>query len=392
MHSHNLVMETAGSVKRLGRAIATATLVSRPPWPSLLERTMDNRHMDHPVPICRGDELDSLGLQQFLARELPMIQGDTRLSQFPTGGTSLTYLIDAGRHQLVLRRARDESAEAAGRLLREYHALSHLIRIYHKIPRPFVVCEDAHVLGAPFYIMERMRGRILGRHDHEQLTPEIMGRLSFHFAELLAELHAVDSHTAALDYFGSPRDYIAREVLAWRRRLDRLSGDSLVNLCRAGAWLADNQPAESGACLIHNDFKYDNLVIDREDHGKIIGILDWEWATIGDPLMDLGTTLATWADPGEPEVLRFGPTWLPGNLCRTSLMERYVELSGHRLDNPVFYYVYGLFRTAVLHLEDERRRIAGQHRPPLVPSQDLATRAGEMAVAAIDKRRISDLL
>ncbi len=164
---------------------------------------------------------------------------------------------------------------------------------------------------------------------------------------------------------------------------------------RAAAWLAGNLPPRAGAALIHNDFKYDNLVLDPGDWSRVLAVLDWEMATLGDPLMDLGTTLGYWVDADDPPELRelnLSPTTLPGNPSRAELAERYAAASGREVGDPVFYYVYGLFKIAVIVQQIYARYKLGHTRDPrFAPLIEGVRACGRSAVLAIEKGRIERL-
>lgn len=310
--------------------------------------------IDTPQAVRPGEELDTVKLEVYLKEQIPDVSGPILVEQFPSGYSNLTYLLRAGDRELVLRRppfgANIKTAHDMGR---EYRILSHLIKVYPKVPRPLAYCEDASVLGAPFYIMERVKGIILRANPPEglDLSPELMRRLSEHFIDTLAELHAVDYEAAGLGDLGRPEGYVARQVKGWTERYKNACTDDIPEIEQAAAWLVEHMPQEAGASLIHNDYKYDNLVLDPEDVTRILAVLDWEMATIGDPLMDLGTTLGYWVDPNDPDELqamRFCLTTLPGNLNRQQLVERYAERSGRDISHVLFYYVYALFKIAVI--------------------------------------------
>ncbi|PYJ02951.1 MAG: phosphotransferase family protein, partial [Verrucomicrobia bacterium] len=305
--------------------------------------------LDHPQAVRSGEELDAQKLEAFLKARLPSLGGPLVIEQFGQGYSNLTYLIRAGAREMVLRRppfgAKIKTAHDMGR---EYRILSHINGIYPKVPRPLAYCEDESVLGAPFYIMERVSGIILRTTPPPglDLQPPLMRRLAESFIENLVELHAVDYARAGLGDLGKPDGYVTRQVEGWLKRYQNARTDEIAEMDRVGAWLMDHKPGESGACLIHNDYKYDNLVLDPAEPSRITAVLDWEMATIGDPLMDLGSTLGYWVDGDDPEQWRqqsFGLTTLPGNLNREQLFERYSGLSGRQISNPVFYYAYGLF-------------------------------------------------
>lgn len=318
--------------------------------------------MDRPQAVRSGEELDCQKLETYLAAHIPDFSPPLVVEQFPSGYSNLTYLLRAGDRELVLRRppfgANIKTAHDMGR---EYRILSHLAPVYSKVPRPLVYCQDESVLGAPFYVMERVKGIILRTRppDGLQLTPALMRRLSEATIDNLAELHAIDYHAAGLGELGRPEGYVARQVKGWTERYRNARTDDIPQIEHVAQWLAAHMPFETGAAaLIHNDYKYDNLVLDLNDPARIIAVLDWEMATIGDPLMDLGTTLGYWVDPDDPDELqaaKFCLTTLPGNLSRQQLAERYAEKSGRDLSHLLFYYVYALFKIAVIVQQIYRR-------------------------------------
>ncbi len=219
---------------------------------------------------------------------------------------------------------------------REYRILSRLRAVYPPAPRPVLYCEDESILGAAFYLMERRRGVILrGSSTADRpLTPDLIRQLCETLVDRMAELHALDYRAAGLDEVGKPQGYVERQVTGWIKRYQDARTDEVPDVERTARWLAENRPLESAkASLIHNDFKFDNLVLDPADLTRIVALLDWEMATIGDPLMDLGTTLAYWTEAADPEPLHFhivGPTKEPGSLTRREIVERYAQVTGTR--------------------------------------------------------------
>jgi aminoglycoside phosphotransferase (APT) family kinase protein len=215
-------------------------------------------------------------------------------------------------------------------------------------------CEDLAVIGAPFYLMERVEGVVLRgpRPKGVVLDEPTMRRISENTVDGLAELHAVDYAAAGLGDLGRPEGYVARQVKGWSERYVNSRTDDIAEMENVARWLADHQPArEAAATLIHNDFKYDNLVLDPADLTKIRAVLDWEMATVGDPLMDLGTTLGYWIDPDDSEPMRmlpFGPASLPGNLKRLDVVGRYAKSTGRDVGDVLFYYAYATFKVAVI--------------------------------------------
>jgi len=359
---------------------------------------MQNDLLDQPQPTRPGEELDAARLGAFLKTRFPDVGGPLTVEQFPQGYSNLTYLIRVGDREMVLRRppfgAKIKTAHDMGR---EFRILSHIERVYRKVPRPLAFCDDEAVLGAPFYLMERVEGVILRAQPPAglALSPPLMRQLSMNFIENLVAIHDIDFVAAGLGDLGKPEGYVTRQVEGWTKRYQNARTDDLAEMERLAEWLNDHQPPESGAALIHNDYKYDNLVLDPRNWSQIKACLDWEMATIGDPLMDLGSTLGYWVDSDDPDDWQnqsFGLTTLPGNLNREELVEHYVKHSGHEVDHLIFYYSYALFKIAVIV-----QQIYSRYQQGLTKDQrfahliDLVRAASKTACLAIDKRRISRL-
>jgi aminoglycoside phosphotransferase (APT) family kinase protein len=357
---------------------------------------LNSSWLDQPKSIRSGEELSVEHLQNYFKTHLPEIREPIELTQFPGGHSNLTYCITSGTQEYVLRRppfgAKIKSAHDMGR---EFKILSHLTKIYAKVPRPLIYCEDESVIGAPFYLMERVQGIILRREPPAglTLTPVNMKRLSESFIDNLVEIHSLDLEAAGLNELGQPHGYIGRQITGWTGRYQKARTDEIPEMERVAAWLQENQPIESGVALIHNDYKYDNLVLNPENLAEIRAVLDWEMATVGDPLMDLGCTLSYWVDPNDPielQDLRFCPTTLPGNFNRAQLVERYFQQLEKPLSDMLFYYVYGLFKLAVIVQQIYARYARGFTRDERFAHLNLGVRALRIvAERAIGKRSIS---
>lgn len=309
--------------------------------------------VDQPREVRRGEELPVEKLAAYLRAHLPAMSGEVVVKQFPSGHSNLTYAIQIGEQQFVLRRPPfGANIKSAHDMSREYRILSHLYPVYPRVPRPLVYCDDETIVGAPFYVMERVQGIILRAKPPEglNLTPAVMRQLSSATVDNLATIHAIDYHAAGLGDLGKPQGYVMRQVRGWTERYLNAQTDDIPEMARLATWLAEHLPPESGAALIHNDYKYDNLVLDPNDL-SIRAVLDWEMATIGDPLMDLGTMLGYWVQANDAEELRtlaFGLTMLPGNLTRDEIVQRYAHVSGRDVSHIQFYYLYALFKIAVI--------------------------------------------
>lgn len=302
-----------------------------------------------------GEELDVAKLEQWLRDSLPEIKGEVEIAQFPGGASNLTYLVSVGDTELVLRRppfgANIASAHDMGR---EYRVLSRLNAVFPQAPEPLAYCDDEDVMGAPFYVMRRIKGIILRRELPKDLGLDETGHrtLSENLIDTLFNLHHVDYEAAGLNELGKPAGYVERQVRGWDGRWEKALTKDVKDAPDVRQWLADKQPGESGFVgIIHNDYKFDNVILDPRQPTDIIGVLDWEMATLGDPLMDLGCAMSYWVQADDPQPLqmaRMGPTNEPGMPTRAELVARYADKAGMRLYNFDFYYVFGLFRLAVI--------------------------------------------
>src|ERR1700704_5916175 len=308
---------------------------------------------DSTKPVREGEELDLARLEPYLRGNFPDLGGILLVKQFPSGHSNLTYSISLGEKEMVLRRppfgSKVKSAHDMGR---EYSVLAKLHQAY-PTPRPLLHCTDDSVLGAPFCVMERVRGVILRRNLPTGLTfsPATACRLSESFIDNLAALHSLDYAALGLGELGKPHGYLERQVRGWMERYQGSKTHDLPEVEPLSAWLREHMPSQSGATLIHNDYKYDNMVLDATDITRIKAVLDWEMCTLGDPLTDLGTALAYWIDPDDPpemQMVRWGPTIVPGMLRRAEMAQRYAEKTGRNLSSIIFYYVFAMFKVAVI--------------------------------------------
>jgi aminoglycoside phosphotransferase (APT) family kinase protein len=308
---------------------------------------------DSSRPVRAGEDLDLARLEPYLREHFPDLGGELIVRQFPSGHSNLTYSISLGEKEMVLRRppfgSKVKSAHDMGR---EYHVLSKLHPAY-PTPRPLLYCTDESILGTPFYVMERVRGVIIRRNLPQglELAPETARKLSESFIDNLAALHRLDYAALGLAELGKPQGYLERQVRGWIERWYGAKTHELPEAEPLAAWLREHLPAHSAGTLIHNDYKFDNMVLDPADITRVKAVLDWEMCTLGDPLTDLGTALAYWIDPGDPpdmQMVRWGPTIVPGMLSRAELAARYAEKTGRDLSNIVFYYVFAMFKVAVI--------------------------------------------
>lgn len=354
--------------------------------------------LDLPGEVREEDRLDPERLAGFLRGAFPGITGPVEVQQFRQGHSNLTYLVRFGGREAVLRRApHGANVKTAHDMRREFAILSALQGRYAKAPRPLAFCDDPAVAGAEFYLMERVRGVVLRRGGLAgvELGPALLSALSRSFVDDLAALHAVDVRSGPLAGIGKPEGYVRRQVTGWSERYRRARTDDVPQAEEVAAWLERNLVPETGAALVHNDFKYDNLVLDPADLTRIVAILDWEMATVGDPLMDLGSTLGYWVDPDdgpEMQALAFGPTNLPGNLSRTGIVERYAARTGRDPGPMLFHYVFALFKIAVIVQQIYKRYREGKTTDPRFAALGAAVQVlCAQAARALEKGRIHGL-
>jgi aminoglycoside phosphotransferase (APT) family kinase protein len=322
---------------------------------------------DKPTKIRQGEDLDIAKIEEFLKDSIPGLTGNLSIQQFPSGYSNLTYLLAVGEKEFVLRRPPfGTKAKTAHDMNREYSVLKALKPVYPYCPKPLVYTEDTSIMGCPFYVMERLHGIIL-RKDLPQgfsLIPEQARRLCEQLIDVLIELHSIDFRNIGLGDFGKPEGYVKRQVVGWSERYRAARTDDAPDCEEVMAWILEKMPPDTGTpAVIHNDYRFDNLVLDERDPMTIIGVLDWEMATVGNPLMDLGNSLAYWVqreDSPEVQVMRMMPTDVEGMLTREEIAKYYAEKSGRSMDNFDFYYCFGLFRLAVIAQQIYYRYYHGQ--------------------------------
>lgn len=321
--------------------------------------------MNETTAIRAGEEIDAERLSAFLRTSLDISVGNLEITQFPAGSSNLTYLVTVGPDEFVLRRPPfGNTVKTAHDMRREFDVLSKLSAVYSLAPKPLLFCTDEAVIGSEFYLIERRRGLIIRGRLPEDLegSMELKYSVCRSFIENLAHLHSLDHIAAGLGELGKPEGYCRRQVEGWTKRYFAARTDEHKELERAVEWLNADIPGESGASLIHNDYKFDNVMLDPNDLTKITAVLDWEMVTVGDPLMDLGTTLGYWMskDAGDEMMdMPFNPRVLMENISRGDLVAMYGEASGRDVSNILFYYVFGTFKVAVIAQQIYARYVRG---------------------------------
>jgi aminoglycoside phosphotransferase (APT) family kinase protein len=305
--------------------------------------------------VRKGEELDAARIGAYLGGTDPALAGVPEITQFRGGVSNLTYLLTYPDRSVILRRPPfGHRSGTAHDMLREARIMAALRPVYAYVPAILATCEDAAVLGCPFYVMERIVGIIPRRDlpDGVDLDQRGIRRLCLSVIDRMIELHQVDYRAAGLEGLGRGEGYVRRQLDGWSERFARARTDDVSDFAKVIAWLKDAMPdRDSATTIIHNDFRFDNVVLDPADPARVLGVLDWEMATLGDPLMDLGSSLAYWVQADDdPEFLavRRQPTHLPGMLTRTEVVDYYRERTGLAVEGFDFYLVFGLFRLAVI--------------------------------------------
>ena len=316
------------------------------------------------TPVRDEDGFDVKRMQQWLA---PHINQDAlpEVMQFRSGASNLTYLLKYPDRELVLRRPpMGTKAASAHDMKREFLIQSRLQPVYPLVPAMFALCDDQSIIGSDFYVMERVVGDIFRRDVPAGVSPTDVAMMAQSLISGLVQLHAVDA--LILDELNKGPGYVERQVSGWLKRYRSALTDDVPNGEKVMAWLEANRPDDVASCVIHGDWRIDNVVFDLEK-ARIIGVLDWELATVGDPLMDLGSSLAYWVDQDDEPAfaaLRRQPSHLPGMPTRDEFVAKYIVESGVRCDDFTFYEVFGLFRLAVIIQQIWARYRAGQTTNP----------------------------
>jgi aminoglycoside phosphotransferase (APT) family kinase protein/NAD(P)-dependent dehydrogenase (short-subunit alcohol dehydrogenase family) len=309
---------------------------------------------------------DLTALCRFLAGVEPAFAdpAGVTLQPFSGGVSNLTALLRSGDRKLVVRRAPPgKKAATAHDMVREARVLTAVRPHFPLVPRVITVGEDPVILGTPFFVMEFLEGRTIGRDLPEPVSPRQARTLCERLVDLHADLHGIDLESTGLASLGRAEGYVKRQIEGWAERYRAARTDDVPRCERIIAWLEEQMPAEAGGCLVHNDFKFDNVVVAPDDVTRIVGILDWEMATVGDPLMDLGASLAYWVqrdDPTTLQAIRTQPTTVPGMMTRSEVVAHYAARTGREIGDFTYYYVYGLLRLAAIAQQIYARFKLGQ--------------------------------
>jgi aminoglycoside phosphotransferase (APT) family kinase protein len=321
--------------------------------------------------------LDKIGAFLFENNLIENRHSEIDVLQYSNGFSNLTYLLEIGEKSYVLRRPPVGAVKHGHDMKREYTVLKQLGLTFDKVPKVYAYSDDTDVLGAPFYLMEKVEGIILTFKEAKkrQIPPSEFKVISNTWLDTFVELHKLDYKALGLGELGKPEGYVNRQVTNWGKQYLKAATMDIPEALKVMQWMQDNQPTKYDHCLIHNDFKYDNVVFKDESWQEINSILDWEMCTLGDPLMDLGTSLAYWTMHSDDDFLKQGipsPTLFEGNPGRLEIVQAYAEKSVRSIDNLVFYYVYGLFKVAVIAQQIYYRFYHGMTKNPKFAMLDKA--------------------
>ena len=305
--------------------------------------------------VRKGEELPEISLKKYL-KEINLIdnvESALTVQQFTHGYSNLTYLLQIENKEYVLRKPPKGAIKRGHDMSREFKVQSSVAKAFSKVPKMFGFSNDVTILGSDFYIMEKMEGIILNFKEAKSRNIAAIDYKSIanSWLNTLVELHNVDYNAIGLGDLGKPEGYVERQVTNWGKQYIKAKTDEYPEAEMVMQWMQENQPKKYDHCLIHNDFKYDNVVFKDDSWQEVTAVLDWEMATLGDPLMDLGTSLGYWTVATDHDFVKQGipsPTIFEGNPIRSEIAKMYAEKSGRNIDNLVFYYAFGLFKIAVI--------------------------------------------
>jgi len=320
------------------------------------------------IAIREGEDFDHARLAAYLRGKLPDSEQSLEVVQFAGGHANLTYLLRYGTTEYVLRRPPiGPVAPSSHDMGREFRVLSVLYKGYPLAPRAFVFCEDAAIIGAPFFVMQRRRGIVVRRTIPAEwgggTDPVVNRKISEVLIDTLADLHDVDYRAIGLGDLGKPEGFLRRQVDGWTARYERAKTKEVALVNEMAEWLRANMPPSPTPTLLHNDWRLDNMMLDANDPGRCEAVFDWDMCTVGDPFADLGTLLSAWIEESEGGAGQGQvgmPSNTPGFLTRRAAVERYGKRRGVDVSHVPYYYVFGIFKIAVVLQQIYYRYHVGQ--------------------------------
>ena len=327
-------------------------------------------NQDDTINVRADERFDETALADYLEGKLPGSEQPLTVRQFGGGAANLTYLLMYGSgetyQEYVLRRPPlGPVAKSAHDMGREYRVLSVLHQALPVAPQAYLYCEEPSIIGADFFVMERRKGTVVRQTIPEpyRSMPDAPRRMSQALVDTLADFHAVDYGTLGLETLGRPVGFVERQIEGWYKRWHNAKSEELPLMDQLYKWLKANQPEESQATLVHNDYKLDNVMLDSDDPGKLVAVFDWDMCTLGDPLCDLGALLCYWSEPSDPDYYKSAsmmPIDEPRFMSRAELVEHYSERSGRDVSQIRFYHALGLYRLVVIIAQIYIRYARGQ--------------------------------
>ena len=318
------------------------------------------------IPVRPDERFDEAKVAAYLRPKLAGADQPLTVRQFGGGAANLTYLLDYGRQQYVLRRPPlGPLAPSAHDMAREYRVLSVLYRSFPLAPQAYLFCDDPEIIGAPFLVMERRQGVVV-RQSIPSLydpIPDAPRRMSEALIDALADFHAVDYTPLGLESLGKPAGFIGRQIEGWYKRWQNAKLAELPEMDELYHWLRENKPPEGPPSLVHNDYKLDNVMLAPADPGQLVAVFDWDMCTLGDPLNDLGALLCYWSEPTDPPYYQASSMMPTGDdrfLSRAGLVGRYAARSGRDVAPIRFYHALGLYRLVVIIAQIYLRFARGQ--------------------------------
>ena len=312
-------------------------------------------------PVRPSEQLDWDALAGYARERLAAELGDRfdatapmTVEQFPGGHSNLTYLLRFGHQEFVMRRPPfGPVPPKAHDMARECRILAAVHPVFSLAPQPYVLCEDASIIGSAFYIMERRHGLVVRYDEPPELVdqPDARRRVSEAMVDALADLHSVDINAHGLAALGKPAGFVERQVRGWSERWKRSQTSEQPAMDQLAAWLVVRLPPDaSRPTLLHGDFKLDNVMLDAFDVGRLVAVFDWEMSAVGDPLVDLGILLAYWIHtvPVSQRDALTSVTRRAGWFTREEMLERYAARTGNDLTKIEFYEVFAVFKLAVV--------------------------------------------
>ncbi|GAA4681291.1 phosphotransferase family protein [Gordonia humi] len=340
------------------------------------------------APVREGEELDWAALDAFLRANIDGLDGEFSVLQFPRGSANLTYQVTIGGTRLVVRRPpMGTVAPGAHDMVREYKVLSRLGRVYDRAPKGLALCEDVDVIGAPFLVSEYRTGVVIWNEIPETMRGHTdAGRaVGFATVEALADLHRVDAVEAGLGDLGRPEGYLERQVGGWLKRWSAVAEDGKELVAQTGERLRALMPDNASGAVIHNDFKIDNCQFAPEDPTRVTSVFDWDMATLGDPLADLGTLLNYWPDDGDESAIAIPGLDRLGLPSKDEIVEQYARRRGLDLtrEDLLWYEALGCWKTGVIMQQLYMRWVRGESTDPRMgerggPVVPLAERAMQL--------------